>query len=212
MIQKTSSWMSKGALLAVLGLAGGMQQAQAAGTTYKVDPSQSKFTVWSKTTSPLANLRHTRQLKTTGYTGSVVFSAPNKPSSVSMSVKSDSLVTVVEHDLNTSTAARVDMVTKRDILQSDKYPTITFKGDAAGVKVGAGGALSGTLKGTLSLHGVSQAIAVPISGKVSGNVVKAKGSFVIKQSTYGITLISIMGGMLAAQDPVTIEFDLVAKK
>lgn len=212
MIQRQSSWMAKGTLVAVLGLAGGVPQAQAAGITYKIAPAQSHFTVWSKTSSPLPNLRHTRQLRTSNYSGSVVFSAPNKPATVTMNVKADSLTTVVEHDLNSSTAARVDMVTKRDILQSDTYPTITFNGNAANVKVGAGGAISGTLKGTLSLHGVKRAVSVPLSGKVNGNTVNAKGTFIINQSDYGITLISIMGGMLAAQDPVTIDFNLVAKK
>ncbi len=212
MIQKQSSWVAKGTLVAVLGLAGAVQPVQAAGATYKVVPAQSKFTVWSKTSSPLANLRHTRQQRTSAFTGNVVFSAPNKPSTVSMSVKADSLKTVVEHDLNTSTAARVDMVTSRDILQAAKYPSITFKGTGSNVKVGAGGAISGTLKGNLSLHGVTRAVSVPLSGKVSGNTVNAKGSFTIKQTDYGITLISIMGGMLAAQDPVTIDFNLVAKK
>ena len=212
MIQRSSSRMVTGTLVAVLGMAGGMQQAQAAGATYKIVPSQSKFTVWSKTSSPLPNLRHTRQQRTSNFSGNVAFSAPNKPSSVTMNVQADSLKTVVEHDLNTGTAARVDMVTKRDILQSDKYPTITFKGIGSNVKVGAGGAISGTLKGNLSLHGVTRAVSVPLSGKVSGNMVNAKGQFTLKQSDYGITLISIMGGMLAAQDPVTIDFNLVAKK
>src|SRR6476620_2108394 len=80
MLQRQSNWMAKGALIAVIG-AGGLQQGAQAAVTYKVAPAQSRFTVWSKTTSPLAKLRHTRELRTSGYSASVVMSAPNKPSS-----------------------------------------------------------------------------------------------------------------------------------
>ena len=211
MLQRQSNWMAKGALIAVIG-AGGLQQSAQAATTYKVVPAQSKFTVYSKTLSPVAKLRHTRVQHTSGYSGNVVFSAPNKPQSVTMSVKSDSLKTVVKDDLNTGTAKRVDDVTKRDILESSKYPNITFKSTAVGVKVGAGGTYTGTLKGNLSLHGVTRPVSVPISGKITPTQVTTKGAFTIKQSDYGITLISIMGGMLSAADPVTIDFNLVAKK
>jgi len=211
MLQRQSSWMAKGALVAVLGVGGGAQTAQAA-VTYKVVPSQSKFVIYSKTASPLAKLRHTRELRSSGYTGNVVFSAPNKPASVTMNVKADSLKTVVRDDLNTSTAARVDLVTKRDILEAPKYPTINFKSTGINVKVNPGGVFKGTLKGNLSLHGVTRPVVVPVSGKVSGNTVTAKGAFTIKQSDYNITLISIMGGMLSAENPVTIDFNLVAKK
>jgi len=212
MLQRQSSWMAKGALVAVLGVSGGLQQAAQAAVTYKVVPSQSKFTVYSKTLSPVAKLRHTRVQNTSNYTGTVVFSAPNKPSAVTMSVKADSLKTVVKDDLNTSTAARVDLVTDRDILEAQKYPNITFKSTAVSVKVNPGGVYTGTLKGNLSLHGVTRAVSVPISGKISPTQITTKGAFTIKQTDYGITLISIMGGMLSAADPVTIDFNLVAKK
>jgi polyisoprenoid-binding protein YceI len=204
--------MAKGALVAVLGVSGGLQQAAQAAVTYKVVPSQSKFVIYSKTASPLAKLRHTRELRTSGYTGNVVFSAPNKPASVTMSVKANSLKTVVKDDLNASTAARVDLVTERDILEAGKYPNVTFKSTGMNVKVNPGGVYNGTMKGNLSLHGVTRPVVVPVSGKISGNQVTAKGAFTIKQSDYGITLISIMGGMLSASDPVTIDFNLVAKK
>lgn len=214
MLQRNSGLSASAALTVLMGAAA-LNPVQAA-ETYKIVPTQSRVTIYADTTSPVAGLikrlAHTREMRTSKVSGTVVFSAPNKPQSVSVSVKADSLHVIKKDDLNDDNVVTVDKVTKEKILEAGKYPNVTFKSTKINIKPGAGGAFSGTVMGNFSMHGVTRAVSVPMSGKVSGGTIKAKGSFVVNQSDYGITLLSFMGSMLSVKNPVTIKLDLTAKK
>lgn len=60
----------------------------------------------------------------------------------------------------------------------------------------------------INLHGVQRDITVPLALKVSGRQLTADGSFAIKQSDFGITPFSILGGGLQVADTVKIEFHI----
>jgi polyisoprenoid-binding protein YceI len=60
----------------------------------------------------------------------------------------------------------------------------------------------------LTLHGKKQPVAVEVSLK-DGHY---RGSASFKQSSFGISPISIAGGTVKVKDEVKIEFDIVAAK
>ncbi|HEY0074955.1 MAG TPA: YceI family protein [Abditibacteriaceae bacterium] len=217
MLQRHSGWSGKwgapATLAVVMGataLSGG-RSAQAA-ITYKVVPGHSRITAISETKSPLKRLQHERELRSNAISGSIVFSAPNKPASLTMNAKANSFRTVKKHELSDNDVAKIDQVTRDSILEAGKYPNVTFKSTRINFKPSAGGAFKGTVMGNLTMHGVTRAVSVPISGKISGNLIKAKGSFKVNQSDFGMTIISIMGGIISARDMVEIKLDLTAKK
>ena len=209
----SGKWGAPAALAVVMGATAltGARSAQAA-TVYKVVPGQSRITVFSETKSPLKRLQHERELRSNAISGSIVFSAPNKPASLTMAAKANSFRTIKKHELSSNDVAKIDQVTRDSILEAGKYPNVTFKSTRINYKPGAGGAFSGTVIGNLTMHGVTRAVSVPISGKVAGNLIKAKGSFKVNQSDYGMTIISIMGGIISARDMVQVNLDLTAKK
>jgi polyisoprenoid-binding protein YceI len=213
MLQRQNGWSAPVALAVLVGAAAlvGGRPAKAA-LTYKVVPAQSRITVFAETKSPLKRLQHEREMRSSAVSGSIVFSAPNKPASISMTAKADSLRTVKKHELSDNDVAKIDQVTKDTILEAGKYPNITFKSTKINFKPGAGGSFSGTVLGNLTIHGVTKAVSVPISGKVTGNTVKASGKFQVSQPEYGITIISIMGGIISVKDMVTVNLDLTATK
>lgn len=213
MLQRQMGWSAPVALTVLMGAASltGLRSAQAA-ITYKVVPSQSRITVFSETKSPLKRLQHERELRSNAVSGSVVFSAPNKPASLTMAAKANSFSTVKKHELSDNDVAKINQVTKDTILEADKYPNIAFKSTKINFKPGAGGNFSGSVLGNLTMHGVTKAVSVPISGKITGNTIKAKGSFQVNQTTFGMTIISIMGGIISARDMVQVNLDLTATK
>jgi hypothetical protein len=53
---------------------------------------------------------------------------------------------------------------------------------------------------------------VPTRVFISGDTLKAAGSFSILQSDYGIKPVSVAGGSLKVKDEVKFVFDMVARK
>lgn len=64
----------------------------------------------------------------------------------------------------------------------------------------------------LSLHGQTRSLLVPIEVSVQGEQLHARGALAIRQTDFGVRPYSVLGGLLAVQDEVSIDFDLVATR
>ncbi len=63
----------------------------------------------------------------------------------------------------------------------------------------------------LTLHGIERRRLIPATVRVEGDTLTATGAFVIRQTRFGITPSSAMGGALYVQDPIMIEFKFAAR-
>ena len=64
---------------------------------------------------------------------------------------------------------------------------------------------------TLTLHGVSKTIEVPvILEKIGVNELKVTGEFSLKQTDYGMKPYSALGGLLKVKDEVNLKFSIIA--
>jgi polyisoprenoid-binding protein YceI len=90
------------------------------------------------------------------------------------------------------------------VLDVEKFPEISYQSTS----VTSRGEGHWEVRGDLTLHGQKQAVAVEVSLQ-DGHY---RGSASFKQSTFGITPISIAGGTVKVKDEVKIEFDIVAAK
>ena len=61
----------------------------------------------------------------------------------------------------------------------------------------------------VELHGQQQTMTLPLNVEVLPNRLTATGSFVLRQSDFGVKPYSVLGGFLAVQNEVVIEFTLV---
>jgi hypothetical protein len=60
----------------------------------------------------------------------------------------------------------------------------------------------------MSLHGVSRPLLVPLQARQDGTRLTVNGGFAIRQSDFGAKPYSALGGLLAVQDEVAIQFEL----
>lgn len=67
-----------------------------------------------------------------------------------------------------------------------------------------------TVEATLNLHGLEQALTVPVSAVFDAGSLKASGAFNLTQSDFAIEPFSVLGGALAVRDTVEIRFELYA--
>ena len=63
----------------------------------------------------------------------------------------------------------------------------------------------------ITLHGVTREREMLLQVDRETSTLRARGEFVLRQSEFGVTPLSILGGAIAVQDPVAVRFDLIAK-
>jgi polyisoprenoid-binding protein YceI len=96
-----------------------------------------------------------------------------------------------------------DHMLGEDNLQENQFPFVRIHS----VHV-AGEAPKFAVEVQVELHGQQQKMSIPISVEGLPNHITATGAFVIRQSDFGIKPYSVLGGFLAVQNEVVIEFSL----
>ena len=89
-------------------------------------------------------------------------------------------------------------------LDAEKYPMISFQSTSC---EGAGDSM--TLKGNFTMHGITNAVSIPVTVSDTDGI-SLKGSFPVTATDYGIEPYSAMFGAVANKDEMKITFDLVA--
>jgi polyisoprenoid-binding protein YceI len=95
---------------------------------------------------------------------------------------------------------RTNMLTK--VLDAGRYPLVTVHAER--------GAAGQPLQATITLHGVSRTLAIPVEIRETAAGMTVSGAVNLKQSDFGIVPFSLMGGALAVQDQLELKFTLVA--
>jgi len=109
----------------------------------------------------------------------------------------------VEEDksLSAEKQAEVQRTMQTQVLESDKYPEITFRSTS----IRETGGNTWEVLGDLTLHGQTR----PVTAKVE----KQQGSYVgrcqLKQTDFGIRPVRVAGGTVKVKDQLDIEFSIV---
>ena len=97
---------------------------------------------------------------------------------------------------------------RRDGIETDTFPTSTFTLTApVAVPAAAttGVQVDVTLRGDLTLHGVTKTVDIPAKAQLSGNVIQIAGSLTFPFSDYGINAPNI-AGFVSVEETGTLEF------
>jgi polyisoprenoid-binding protein YceI len=96
-------------------------------------------------------------------------------------------------------------------LESDRYPTATFKLTAPialATDAASGQTIHVSATGDLTIHGVTKSVTIPIDARLTGSKIELVGSITFPFSQFGMTPPSI-GGFVSVQNNATLEFQLV---
>ena len=100
----------------------------------------------------------------------------------------------------------------KDVLETEKYPEIVFETSrVAATKIGDG-EYRADISGTLKLHGITKSHAMTANLSLKGDTLRATGSFPLRQTDYGIKLVSAVAGALKVKDEVKFSFDIQARR
>lgn len=93
-------------------------------------------------------------------------------------------------------------------VESDKYPKATFKGTVANnaaVNYTKDGTYNATVKGKLTIHGVTKDVEAPGTIKVNGGKVDAASTFNIKLSDYNISIPAVVKDKISNSIKINVD-------
>src|SRR2546425_8228279 len=96
-------------------------------------------------------------------------------------------------------------------LESDRYPTATFKLTspiALTADATSGQTIHVSATGDLTIHGVTKSVTVPIDAQLTGSKIELVGSITFPFSQFGMTPPSI-GGFVSVGNNATMEFQIL---
>jgi len=96
---------------------------------------------------------------------------------------------------------RHNMLTK--VLDADRYPIVSIHAE----RIAAGQ----PLQVSITLHGVTRTLAIPVDLREENDIINVKGTINLKQTDFGLTPFSVMGGAMSVQDQMELRFDLTAR-
>jgi polyisoprenoid-binding protein YceI len=95
------------------------------------------------------------------------------------------------------------------VLDVTRFPTIVFSSRRVLVTARAAGTADVAIEGDMTLHGATRSMTIRASVVLdAGGRLTARGSFVLKQTDFGMVPVTAMGGTIRVKDELEVEFVL----
>jgi polyisoprenoid-binding protein YceI len=195
--------------LSVMSLAA---SAQAKTHTYTISADESNVWVFVGKAGLFSALGHDHEIGIKSFSGRIdVPQIGARDGSLAIEIETKSFV-VLDKEASEKDRAKIFSAMHDDVLESEKFPKITFRSvSVSDLKPAGEGSYSLTLSGDLTLHGVTKRIALPATVTITPEQLRAVGKYTLKQTDYGIKVYSAGGGTVKVKNEVVINFNIVAK-
>jgi len=162
----------------------------------------------------LKGFGHEHQVRAHAFSGTVVY-FPDDPgrSRVRVTVLTDGLRVVPEAD--SADIPEITRTMREKTLRVDSFPVIEFVSRAVEV-IGAADPAEGKTTaviratGDLTMVGVTRPVSVDLTLEISADTLRAEGSFVVKQTDFGIKPYGKVLGLVKVKNEVRFELRVVA--
>lgn len=178
---------------------------------FVIESRRSKFTVQAFSTGILAAMGHNPIIGIRTFSGEVDFDpVAVEAGGLRITIQSASLE--VLDDVSDKDRREIERVMKNDVLEVSRYPQITYEAPGAAVTRLDANILSANLTGSLTFHGVTRNQSLIARIIDSGEMLRASGEFVLKQSDYQIKPVSFAAGALKLKDELKFSFEIIARR
>ncbi len=176
---------------------------------YRIDAAQSRFMIRTYSGGLLFFKGHDHFIAARDFTGEVELTPTAvAPAALTLTVRAASLAET--RDVFTEQQKQIINREIRElVLETDKYPEITFRSTVVTVKPTADG-FAADISGELTLHGVTRHAQIPALVTLNGNDLRARGEFHINRSDFNVKATSALNGTIRVRDKLKLSFDIVA--
>lgn len=178
---------------------------------YRINPSKSRFIVRAYTGGVLGAFGHDHTIAIRDFTGQASFDSTSMQSaSLKLTIKADSLAVVDK--VSDKDRREIEATMREKVLETGKHPEILFRSTRIDVNRTGEADYSVKIWGDLTLHGVTRDGLINARVNISGESLRARGEFPLRQTDYGITPVSIAAGTIKVKDELKLSFDIVGVK
>lgn len=179
--------------------------------TYEIDASRSKFMVKASRGGLAWFKGHDHHIAVRDFDGRAELSLDAlNPASLTMTIKADSLEETGA-DFTPEQKAIINKELDEIVLESAKYPTITFKSSDVKGEMKSG-KFNVKIGGDITLHGVTKRIVIPASVTANGDTLNATGEFTLDRSDFNVKATSAFHGLVRVKDKLKFTFDITARR
>jgi polyisoprenoid-binding protein YceI len=183
----------------------------AAAAEYAIDPMGSRIVVHVGKSGLFGFAGHTHEVVGKVHAGRVQADPLDvSASSVSVELRARDFQVVAEKE-KAGDAPKVQATMERDVLEVERHPDITFMSSAVKGRELSPGRYGLELTGTLSLHGMSRRLTLPVEVQIEGPTLTATGRLSITHDAFGLRRVSGGAGTVRVANDLTIDFTLVAR-
>ncbi len=174
---------------------------------YEIDASKSKFFVHAYRGGLAYFKGKSHLIAVRDFSGHAELTLDRlNPASLNMNIRAASL----EETSDVFTPQQKGIINKElkeIVLETAKYPAITFKSDE--VKGGLkNGQFEMKIGGDITLHGVTRHIVIPATVSVAGDSLHAKGEFELDRTKFNVKATSAFHGLLRIKNKLKFTFDI----
>ncbi len=180
-------------------------------TVYVLDPGLSRFTAKAFAAGLLASMGHNPSFAIRQFTGEAKFAA-DAPEQASVRIVVQSRSLELSDEVSEKDRREIERTMCNDVLETSRFPEMVFEASKPSLSKGGEGFYWANINGKLTLHGVTQPQQVSAQVTINDSQLRANGELTVRQSSFGIKLVSVAGGTLKVKDDVKLTFDLVARK
>jgi polyisoprenoid-binding protein YceI len=186
--------------------------ARAQPHSYTIDPAGSHLVVHVGKTGLLGFAGHEHEIRAPLARGALIVDPAHvEASSADLRFDARTLRVVAQGEPVKDVPKVQEAMLGPECLDVGRFPEITFVASTIGAKGAARGGLDVSVGGTLTLHGVSRGITVPVHVIVGDDLLSATATMTLKQTDFGIKPISV-AGVVKVKDELRIELTLVARR
>jgi polyisoprenoid-binding protein YceI len=180
------------------------------GARYRIDPSQSRFTVRVFVGGLLSSLGHDHTIAARNFSGETQFTYGTvAPASLQMTIKADSLS--VTDKVSQSDREKIEATMRDEVLEIARFPEINFRSTDVTANRIDEGVYQVRINGDLTLHGVTRPIVINTRASFGPNGLRAQGEFSVRHADYGLKRVSVAGGTIKVKEEIKLSFDIVAR-
>jgi len=147
---------------------------------------------------------HEHDVRAHAFSGTVIYDARDPSAShVDVSVRTDSLLVVAASD--SSDIPEITRAMRDQVLRADRFPHITF----TSTEVTAHDSTV-HIRGDLTMVGRTRPVAMDLTLQETPDALRARGSFTVKQTDFGIRPYSAALGTIKVKNEITFVLDIRA--
>ena len=188
-----------------------MNTAEGSAQSYVLDSTKSRFLVRATATGLLSAFGHSPTIAIRNFTGEAWF-RPQSPEQSSLRLEIDAASLAVSGDVKEKDRKEMEREMRETVLETQRFPQIQFESSSVQAGVVAPGMYRLKIGGKLRLHGVERDVEIPCTVTVSDDGLRANGDFSIRQTDYGMRLVSAAGGTIKLKDELKFTFDISGQR